>query len=44
MVTYALIHGAYDVGWYRHLVERELRARGHRTLAPTSRSRMTARP
>lgn len=32
--TYALIHGAYDVGWYWHLVERELRERGHRTLAP----------
>lgn len=34
MATYALIHGAYDVGWYWHLVERELRARGHRTVAP----------
>ena len=34
MATYALIHGAYDVGWYWHLVERELRQRGHRTVAP----------
>lgn len=34
MVTYALIHGAYDVGWYWHLVEAELRRRGHRTVAP----------
>jgi pimeloyl-ACP methyl ester carboxylesterase len=34
MATYALIHGAYDVGWYWHLVERELHARGHRTVAP----------
>ena len=34
MATYALIHGGGDVGWYWHLVERELRARGHRTLAP----------
>jgi pimeloyl-ACP methyl ester carboxylesterase len=34
MATYALIHGAYDVGWYWHLVERELQSRGHRTVAP----------
>jgi pimeloyl-ACP methyl ester carboxylesterase len=34
MATYALIHGAGDVGWYWHLVERELRARGHETVAP----------
>jgi len=27
--TYVLIHGAGDVGWYWHLVERELRGRGH---------------
>jgi pimeloyl-ACP methyl ester carboxylesterase len=27
--TYVLIHGAGDVGWYWHLVEAELRARGH---------------
>lgn len=29
MATYVLIHGAGDVGWYWHLVERELRTRGH---------------
>lgn len=34
MATYALIHGGGDVGWYWHLVERELRARGHETVAP----------
>ncbi len=34
MATYALIHGAGDVGWYWHLVQRELRARGHATVAP----------
>ena len=34
MSTYALIHGAYDVGWYWHRVERELQARGHRSVAP----------
>jgi pimeloyl-ACP methyl ester carboxylesterase len=34
MATFALIHGAGDVGWYWHLVEAELRARGHRTVAP----------
>ena len=34
MATYAFVHGAYDVGWYWHLVERELRGRGHRTVAP----------
>jgi thioesterase domain-containing protein len=34
VATYALIHGAGDVGWYWHLVERELRARGHTTVAP----------
>jgi hypothetical protein len=33
MATYALIHGAGDVGWYWHLGEREVRARGHRTVA-----------
>jgi pimeloyl-ACP methyl ester carboxylesterase len=27
--SYVLIHGAGDVGWYWHLVEAELRARGH---------------
>ena len=34
MATYALIHGAGDVGWYWHLVERELHDRGHHTVAP----------
>jgi pimeloyl-ACP methyl ester carboxylesterase len=34
IATFALIHGAADVGWYWHLVERELRARGHETVAP----------
>jgi pimeloyl-ACP methyl ester carboxylesterase len=34
MAAYALIHGAGDVGWYWHLVEAELRARGHDTVAP----------
>jgi len=34
MHTFVLIHGAGDVGWYWHLVEAELRARGHDTVAP----------
>jgi pimeloyl-ACP methyl ester carboxylesterase len=34
MVTYVLIHGAGDVGWYWHLVETELRLRGHDVVAP----------
>lgn len=34
MATFAFIHGAGDVGWYWHLVEAELRARGHDTVAP----------
>ena len=34
MATFMLIHGGGDVGWYWHLVERELRLRGHDTLAP----------
>jgi len=34
MATFALIHGGGDVGWYWHLVERELRLAGHDTLAP----------
>ena len=34
MATFVLIHGAGDVGWYWHLVENELRARGHDTVAP----------
>jgi alpha-beta hydrolase superfamily lysophospholipase len=28
-VTYVLIHGAGDSGWYWHLVDGELRERGH---------------
>lgn len=34
MTTFALIHGGGDVGWYWHLVERELRERGHDVVAP----------
>jgi pimeloyl-ACP methyl ester carboxylesterase len=34
MTTFVLLHGAGDVGWYWHLVEAELRARGHDTVAP----------
>jgi pimeloyl-ACP methyl ester carboxylesterase len=34
MSTFALIHGAGDVGWYWHLVEAELRGRGHDVVAP----------
>jgi alpha-beta hydrolase superfamily lysophospholipase len=34
VATFVLIHGAGDAGWYWHLVERELRGRGHDTLAP----------
>ncbi len=34
MATFALIHGAGDVGWYWHLVEAELRDRGHEVVAP----------
>lgn len=34
MATFVLIHGGGDVGWYWHLVEQELRQRGHDTLAP----------
>jgi pimeloyl-ACP methyl ester carboxylesterase len=33
MATYAFIHGAGDVGWYWHLVEAELRRRGHETIS-----------
>lgn len=33
MATYALIHGAGDVAWYWHLVEAELRGRGHDVVA-----------
>jgi pimeloyl-ACP methyl ester carboxylesterase len=34
VATYALIHGGGDVGWYWHLVEAELRERGHEVVAP----------
>jgi pimeloyl-ACP methyl ester carboxylesterase len=34
MATFALIHGAGDVGWYWHLVEKELRRQGHAVVAP----------
>src|ERR1700747_2624915 len=34
MTTFVLIHGAADVGWYGHLPEAELQARGHHTIAP----------
>jgi pimeloyl-ACP methyl ester carboxylesterase len=32
--TFVLIHGGGDVGWSWHLVEAELRARGHDVVAP----------
>lgn len=34
MATFALIHGAGDVGWYWHLVQQELRSLGHESVAP----------
>ena len=34
MSSYVLIHGAGDVGWYWHLVEDQLRIRGHHSVAP----------
>jgi pimeloyl-ACP methyl ester carboxylesterase len=34
MATFALIHGAGDVGWYWHLVEAALHRRGHLSVAP----------
>jgi len=34
MATYVLIHGAGDSGWYWHLLEAELRVRGHDVVAP----------
>lgn len=34
MATFVLIHGGGDVGWYWHLVERDLRRRGHDVVAP----------
>jgi pimeloyl-ACP methyl ester carboxylesterase len=33
MATYVLIHGAGDSGWYWHLVEANLRQRGHDVVA-----------
>jgi pimeloyl-ACP methyl ester carboxylesterase len=33
VTTFALIHGAGSDGWYWHLVEPELRAAGHETIA-----------
>jgi pimeloyl-ACP methyl ester carboxylesterase len=36
MSTFAFIHGAgVGGGWFWHLVEAELRSRGHTTVAPT---------
>jgi pimeloyl-ACP methyl ester carboxylesterase len=34
MATFALIHGAGDVGWYWHLVARALKDLGHQAVAP----------
>jgi pimeloyl-ACP methyl ester carboxylesterase len=34
MRSSVLIHGADDAGWSWHLVEAELRARGHDVVAP----------
>jgi pimeloyl-ACP methyl ester carboxylesterase len=34
MATFVLIHGGGDVGWSWHLVEAELRVRGHDVVAP----------
>jgi hypothetical protein len=34
MSTYVLVHGAADSGWFWHLLEAELRARGHDVVAP----------
>ncbi len=34
MRGYVLIHGAGDVGWSFHLVEQQLRSRGHASVAP----------
>jgi pimeloyl-ACP methyl ester carboxylesterase len=34
MATFAFVPGAGDVGWYWHLVEADLRGRGHATVAP----------
>src|SRR5215213_7966589 len=34
MATFVFIHGGGDVGWYWHLVEREMHGHGHQTVAP----------
>lgn len=34
MSSFVLIHGAGDGGWYWHLLEAEMRARGHAVVAP----------
>ncbi|MEU9998602.1 alpha/beta hydrolase [Streptomyces sp. NPDC050848] len=34
MATFVLIHGGGDGGWAWHLLEAELRSRGHETVAP----------
>lgn len=34
MATFVFVHGAGDVGWYWHLVEAELRGKGHDSVAP----------
>ncbi|MDR2988127.1 MAG: alpha/beta hydrolase, partial [Nocardiopsaceae bacterium] len=34
MTTFVLVHGAGDTGWYWHLVQAELEARGHQAVAP----------
>ncbi|MFG2772735.1 alpha/beta fold hydrolase [Streptomyces sp. NPDC048350] len=34
MATFVLIHGGGDSGWIWHLLEAELRSRGHETVAP----------
>ncbi|MFD9076202.1 alpha/beta fold hydrolase, partial [Streptomyces lasiicapitis] len=34
MATFVLIHGGGDSGWAWHLLEAELRTRGHETVAP----------
>ena len=34
MATFALIHGAGDVGWYWHLVAPSWQRRGHEAVAP----------
>ncbi|MFG2639876.1 alpha/beta fold hydrolase [Streptomyces sp. NPDC048370] len=34
MATFVLIHGGGDSGWAWHLLEAELRSRGHETVAP----------